>query len=273
MQGNLIEFKTNLPTLTVLKISDTDMSKVHQALIEKSKAAPMMFAGLQVIVDLTPLTDRIDVAALKKTMLDNGINPVALMTDNQQIKQAALDHKLGWLPFIERSHTPRRNTKRARADNLVEENKQDRNNQSINPDLPTIEKAVEKSYEPKKTATENYEEETTIETALGNMLLRKQIRSGQRVYSQGDLTIIGSVSAGAEVIADGNIHIYGALRGRALAGAKGDENAKIFCQDMQAELISIAGQYTTHFTDIGNEHKNQPLQISLEDERIVFFPL
>jgi septum site-determining protein MinC len=74
-------------------------------------------------------------------------------------------------------------------------------------------------------------------------VITKPIRSGQQVYAEGDLIILTQVGAGAEVLADGNIHIYGALRGRALAGVKGDVDARIFCRSMEAELVSIAGNF------------------------------
>ncbi|CAG9001377.1 MAG: Septum site-determining protein MinC [Candidatus Celerinatantimonas neptuna] len=75
-------------------------------------------------------------------------------------------------------------------------------------------------------------------------IVRGQVRSGQQVYAKNcDLIIIGSVSNGAEIIADGSIHVYGALRGRAIAGANGQTDCAIFCQNLQAELISVAGHY------------------------------
>ncbi|WP_016787720.1 septum site-determining protein MinC, partial [Vibrio cyclitrophicus] len=75
-------------------------------------------------------------------------------------------------------------------------------------------------------------------------VVRTPIRSGQQVYAKdGDLLILSHVSAGAEVIADGSIHIHGTLRGRAIAGASGQTEAKIICNDLQAELVSIAGNY------------------------------
>lgn len=80
--------------------------------------------------------------------------------------------------------------------------------------------------------------------AVGTKIIAEPIRSGQRIYAEkGDLIIIGSVSSGAELLADGNIHVYGALRGRALAGVNGNIHARIFCQQLAAELVSIAGQY------------------------------
>ncbi|MGO3343706.1 MAG: septum site-determining protein MinC [Marinomonas sp.] len=87
---------------------------------------------------------------------------------------------------------------------------------------------------------------TVVEERLvpqSTKIMTKPIRSGQQVYAEGDLIILTQVSAGAEVLADGNIHVYGALRGRALAGVKGDTEARIFCKSMEAELVSIAGNF------------------------------
>ena len=83
-----------------------------------------------------------------------------------------------------------------------------------------------------------------------------------------DLVLTTLVGNGAEVIADGSIHIYGALRGRALAGAQGDESARIYCQEFHAELVSIAGQYRV-FEDIPAELRGQPVQAWLEGGRLL----
>ncbi len=282
MQTNPVELKTNLPKLTVLRLTTANIDAIQASLAEKSKTAPMMFAGLQVIVDLTALDSNIDVAQLKKTMLDNGINPLALMTDIASVKKAALENKVGWLPVLERAAIKNTISRSAEINkqHASESNDTQASNKSTKESNQTANKNPSEStdnltnshYEPKKTADENYDESNNVQHAVGSLVVNKQVRSGQRIYCQGDLTIIGSVSAGAEVIADGNIHIYGSLRGRALAGAKGDESGKIFCQDMQAELVSIAGQYTD-FDELGDEYKGKALQISLENERINFFPL
>lgn len=98
------------------------------------------------------------------------------------------------------------------------------------------------------------------------------VRSGQQVYADsGDLVIVGSVSNGAEVIADGDIHIYGALRGRAIAGAKGIKQAKIFCQDLQAELVSIAGTYLLNEQMV--ESLARASVIHIEQDKLVIRPL
>ena len=102
------------------------------------------------------------------------------------------------------------------------------------------------------------------------MCIRDRVRSGQQLYIRNsDLTLTAQVGAGAEVIADGNIHIYGALRGRAIAGAQGDTQACIFCRDLQAELVAIAGTYTVA-DDIPTAMRGRAVQIRLVDDRLDF---
>ena len=94
------------------------------------------------------------------------------------------------------------------------------------------------------------------------------VRSGQQVYAQDrDLTICAAVGAGAEVIADGSIHVYGALRGRALAGAQGNEKARIFCREFHAELVAVAGHYKV-LEEIPMELRGKPVQVWLEDGQL-----
>ena len=100
-------------------------------------------------------------------------------------------------------------------------------------------------------------------------LVSKPIRSGQRVYAGGrDLIVLASVSSGAEVIADGNIHIYGTLRGRALAGVRGNREARIFCLKHQAELVAIAGQYRVS-EQLEASHADAPTQIYLAEKKLL----
>jgi len=97
--------------------------------------------------------------------------------------------------------------------------------------------------------------------------LDKPLRSGQRFYAKGcDLIVTAMVSAGAEVIADGNIHVYAPLRGRALAGASGDKSARIFTTSLEAELVSVAGLYRTFEAGVPAELARQPATVSLIDE-------
>lgn len=97
--------------------------------------------------------------------------------------------------------------------------------------------------------------------------LDKPLRSGQRFYAKGcDLIVTAMISAGAEVIADGNIHVYAPLRGRALAGASGDKTARIFTTSLEAELVSVAGIYRTFEAGVPAELARQPATIGLTEE-------
>ncbi|NOY63470.1 MAG: septum site-determining protein MinC, partial [Gammaproteobacteria bacterium] len=100
-------------------------------------------------------------------------------------------------------------------------------------------------------------------------VIRQNVRSGQQVYAKGgDLVVMGSVSPGAEILADGNIHIYGALRGRALAGAAGDTAAMIFCHNLQAELIAVAGNFRLS-DDIHQRYLKQRVAVHLSDGKML----
>ena len=100
-------------------------------------------------------------------------------------------------------------------------------------------------------------------------LVHQPVRSGQRVYAAGgDLIVLASVSPGAELMADGNIHVYGTLRGRALAGVKGNLDARIFCTCLKAELVSISGHYRIS-ESIDQSVNGQSVQIYLDEESII----
>jgi septum site-determining protein MinC len=128
-------------------------------------------------------------------------------------------------------------------------------NASGSQDRPVIEQTLES--EPTK--------------APRSRLVSQPVRSGQQVVAKGgDLIVSAPVSPGAELLADGHIHVYGALRGRALAGISGDTEARIYCQSLDAELVSIAGYY--RLSD-AIEPINGPCQIFLVDQHIVIEPL
>ncbi len=104
--------------------------------------------------------------------------------------------------------------------------------------------------------------------AAKTRLITQPVRSGSQIYARGaDLVVVAPVSPGAEIIADGNIHVYGPLRGRALAGAAGDVEARIFCSRFEAELVSIAGHYLVS-EQMPPEQRGFPVQIALVDDRL-----
>jgi septum site-determining protein MinC len=101
--------------------------------------------------------------------------------------------------------------------------------------------------------------------ALGALVIDKPLRSGQQVYARGrDLVVMAMVNPGAEVIADGHIHVYAPLRGKAMAGARGNTDARIFALSMSPELISIAGIYRTSEVPLPADLLNKPAQVRLQ---------
>lgn len=112
--------------------------------------------------------------------------------------------------------------------------------------------------------------ETAKQAGHLTVLVADPVRTGQQVYAENaDLIVTGTVSEGAELIADGNIHIYASMRGRALAGAKGRRDARIFIHSMQAELVSIAGIYRNFEQQLPEHLYRKPVQIHLQDDRLV----
>jgi septum site-determining protein MinC len=115
--------------------------------------------------------------------------------------------------------------------------------------------------EPKANATQNR-----------TRLITQPVRSGTQIYAKDcDLVVVAPVSAGAELVADGHVHVYGTLRGRAIAGARGDTQARIFVQRLEAELLAIAGRYLVSEA-IPPEHLKQPAQVALVEDRLQILP-
>lgn len=111
-------------------------------------------------------------------------------------------------------------------------------------------------------------------SAPAALVIDKPLRSGQQVYAKGgDLVVLAVVSYGAEVIADGSIHVYAPLRGRAVAGAKGDTEARIYTTCLEAQLVSIAGTYRTTETQLPDDVLAKPAQVRLAGDRLVIEPL
>jgi septum site-determining protein MinC len=101
------------------------------------------------------------------------------------------------------------------------------------------------------------------EQATPSLLIDNPVRSGQRVFAEGDVTVVGSVGSGAEIVAGGSVHIYGTLRGRAMAGARGNTRARIFCQRVEAELLAI-GSYFKTADEMEANLRYGPAQVWLE---------
>lgn len=231
-QPPALEFKSSSLTTPVLTLYNNDQETIATQLKAKIEEAPSFFKNAPVLFDLNDIRKKkldLDLSVLTETVRNNGLIPIGIRGGTEEHKQAALTLKIAVFSDFQF--------------NIAAAKKRP----------PKIE--IESPHEPVGTSAEA-------------KLITQPVRSGQRVYSAGDLIILSQVSAGAEIMAAGNIHIYGALRGRALAGVKGNTECRIFCSNLQAELISIAGIYKT-CEDLDNSLRELPVQISLKDRALI----
>jgi septum site-determining protein MinC len=237
------ELKAGAFTLPVMRLLGTDMDAVAQELGAKVEQAPDFFRNTPVVVDLSQLpqgSGDVEFPQLVGLLRGYGMIPVGVRGGDGAQNQAAEAMELAILgdAFVRRARggAPRPPSQSAR--------------QTTDPAVPRGEPAVTDSQT----------------SAAAFTLITRPVRSGQRVYAAGgDLSVVASVSSGAELMADGNIHVYGPLRGRAMAGLKGNVGARIFCQDLQAELISVAGHYRVS-ENIPAGLRGQPVQIFLDHD-------
>jgi septum site-determining protein MinC len=138
---------------------------------------------------------------------------------------------------------------------------------SLDPGLPPLLKGArptggdERQAQPPAASPDRKE-------ASASLMIKTPIRSGQSVYHpHGDVIVLGAVSSGSEIVAGGSIHVYGTLRGRAIAGASGNAQARIFCRRNEAELLAVDGWYRTA-DDMEPASRGKPIQVFLEDEVI-----
>ena len=218
--------KAGLNPITTLLIQTTDLAQIQQELRAKIEQAPKMFVRLPCIFDFIELDENIDLPSLYLVCHEFGMLPIGVK--NAQAEHHELLEQLELADFGKGKNKPARIPKAKKEDSAP----------TITNETPTA--------------------KTTVH--------RFPIRSGQQLSAEGDLVIFGLVSAGAEVLAGGSIHIYGPLRGRALAGIKGNKDAIISCQSLEAELVAIAGEYTLFEDD--EQYSSQASLIQLDDGRL-----
>lgn len=240
LHSPVLEFKSSTFSVPVLVLTGNDVITIKQQLQEKIHQAPEFFKNSPLVFDLQELNKHdldIDVTELTRVIRKLGLLPIGIRGGAAQQNKQALE--LG-IP-IHSGHSTALSSAAQKQQALVEPE-------------PEHESEQEPTPEPQAVAA------TTMIT--------HPVRSGQRIYATGDLVILAQVSAGAEIMAEGNIHVYGSLRGRALAGVQGNTEARIFCSDLQAELISIAGNYKV-IEDLNSAIYNRPVQIFLEKNALV----
>jgi septum site-determining protein MinC len=247
------ELKIGQVGIANLRIRTLDVERLSREMQERVARAPKLFGRAAVILDFGGLSKIPDVATAK-ALLDGlrkaGVLPVALAYGTTETD--LLSQQLG-LPLLAkfRAQYERAEAEPAPAPLPVAEPP---------PRRARAAAAVPAAPAPSAVATGGAPKPGRMQTA--------NVRSGQQLYAENcDLTVMATVGAGAEVIADGSIHIYGTLRGRALAGAQGNTTARIFCREFHAELVAIAGHYKV-LDDVPDSLRGKAVQVWLEQDQI-----
>ncbi|MEX0605395.1 MAG: septum site-determining protein MinC [Marinobacter sp.] len=226
--------------MTALELHFFDTEAFEDTLRDKIRQAPGFFRDIPLILALEKyegLTTELDFFQIIGICRRHSIHVVAIRGGNDDQRRLARNASLALLPATTQREQPA---------------------------------ATEAPEEP---AAASADEATVTTGPVAAKIINQTVRSGQQVYApEGDLVILAPVQAGAEVLAAGNIHVYGPLRGRALAGVHGQESARVFCQSLEAELVSIAGHYKIS-EDLQDHGWKTAVQIQLRDDLLVVTPL
>ncbi|HEX6242732.1 MAG TPA: septum site-determining protein MinC [Polyangiales bacterium] len=256
------ELEGMVSTVTVVRLLTDDLGAIGKALANKVEQMPGFFQDAPIALDLSALEGR-----------DDDEEPPANPRQVPLAPLAALLRELKLVPVGVR-HLREARRQEARAAGLGVLRGSGRKAPTPKAEPPPAQAAATQS--PASSAADDRRsgsDRRHKEDGYGSLLLRTPLRSGQVVYAeQSDAVVLAPINAGAELIADGNIHVYGALRGRALAGAHGNEEARIFCKSLEADLVAIAGCYLRS-DEIPENRRGKPAQIYLEKERLVIADL
>ena len=247
-----LELKGEMLMLNVLRLQDVDIELIEATLQQKRAEAPLFFIQSPVVVDCSSLTEeqgkQLDLRALRRILVKMDFVPVGLRNVSNAMLAASIT--AGW--------------------NVLRASAKQSPKQMVSIDLSENTSVSEQMFEEERdeaSIAEFVNEDQSLQRQ--GLTIEHPIRSGQQIYAKnGDLIILSQTSAGSEVMADGSIHVYGPLRGRVLAGVKGDKTARIFCRSLEAELIVIAGCYQL-LDESNTELKGKPAMIYLEDEKFV----
>lgn len=237
---SIFDLKSASLGLEALLLKTTDLDLLAQALQERFGDAGSLFDNDPVLIDLSALGEAsgvIDFAALAALLRAHRMQPVAVRAGSPEQRHAAA--AVGLAEAAESSRPV------------------------AAPAPPVVLSEVIREVVREVPAA-----------PAPALVIDKPLRSGQQVYARGtDLVLLAVVSFGAEVIADGHIHVYAPLRGRAIAGASGNADARIFASSMEPQLVSIAGLYRTIEADLAPDVLRKPAQARLRENRLVFEPL
>lgn len=285
--SSALEFKSASLFVVRIELKSTDTAALQQALEQKMAEAGSLFEHEPVVLDINGLSNAPDWAELVALLARHKLPVIGVMGPDGALIDSARQAGLCKVDVSTlNSRQPPEPTlltepvadavKLAPAANIRTVATATEKDTSPAPKAPPADtrKASQSSRSPSRPA-EPIVRETIREVPVPvpTMVLARQLRSGQRVYARNsDLIVIGVVSRGAEVIADGNIHVYGPLRGKAIAGARGNASARIFTSHLDAELLAIAGIYRVIDADIEPQLNKKPVIVELDNDTLKFIP-
>lgn len=262
-----LEFKSATLYAIRVVLQHPDNKELIKALKKRMADAGAFYENEPVVIDATRLDDAIDWVPLLEAFKKHKLPVIGVVAQGENL---ALAQACGLTP-VDLSAAPARHASDTQTAASVAE--------PVTASLPTPEATEDTIEAPSATQTvsastpntkESASPGVTASSAAPTMVIKGPLRSGQRVYARNsDLIVMGVVSRGAEVIADGNIHIYGPLRGKAMAGARGDVAARIFTTGFDAELVAIAGIYRVIDTKLSPELHQKPVVIQLEKDALL----
>lgn len=231
-------FKGGMLPMTVMELTSADPERIREQLAGKLNQAPAFFQHTPVVLSVERLAEpHLALERICAVCRTHKLLPVAVRGGTDPVRQSAWALGLGWFPPLEASR-PR----------------------------------------PLESVPSGHvagAEHATAEALPGGTgrIFCGTVRSGQQISApEGDLVVVGAVNAGAEVLAGGSVHVYGPLRGRALAGIHGNPLAGIFCRELRAELLSVAGNYK-RLDDVDPRLLNSAVQVRLVDDQLCITPL
>ncbi len=243
-----MNLKGEMSMLNVLHLEHTDVNAIAIELEKKRDEMPQFFSQSPIVVDCSLLGEAVidfDFTALKNALINLGFIPVGVRNHPATLNASLAN--AGWAVMRESLKPSAKETESSTSE------EEDSSNHD----------AVE-SQDPQPAP---------IAVKFKSLTVDRPVRSGQQIYAaDSDMTVLAQTSAGSEIMADGSIHVYGPLRGRVLAGAMGNESARIFCQSLQAELIAIAGRYQL-LDESDTDLIGKPAMIKLSGEKLIIEPL